>query len=722
MPKVNVPGGGSINFPDDTPPEVMEQVLSQITGTVSATTEKMPPIVPGGNAEAAGLWATLKASLAPKVEDQIEHYSRTMKIPRERFGVLQGEIVYADQKGQYQRVVPPVFEGPTAEVPERAARYVASQFGPSAPGVAGGIAGTLTAPSGLASIPAAGAASFVTDAARQALSNYMLDRSPLSPIDWLNSAGQAGLSMAGQGIGLAAAKGLQNNPLGVSAADRVKAADPARIAEGKRIAAEAQQRGVTLSAGQSTNLNSLKQTERQALRWPETADTVADFRASQRDTQIPAAVRSEISRISNVPSTEAASQLREGAKAVVKHVTDIRAGKAAPLYDEAFKANASVASPEIDKILETPAGKQALKNAAYTMQNFRSKMGLPDKEIAEHVKELVERGEMAQPKGGVAAGLKLRSLDLVKRHLDEMANTASRAGDKLNASAYGDLARQLRGELDRLDVTGIAGPNSTKAAGGAYARARAIFQADSPAIDTLQKGAVGKLARMEGDDAISMVRSVFDKGRNPADVRKMKMAFQAAGKDPEWNAGIAGFLSDKLDEAMVVNAQGERGNVAGKVFKSVWGDERQKRVVEAALPQGRLQSIEKLMEVLNAASRSLPEGSPTATDLGAMAPGRLGSTGRILGTVASPGKWLNLGDEVTQGVAAIREPAKRRQLVDALLSGRFDQELSRMRMVSPGSKQAAALTAQILTGAGVLAGREMFEPQDRAPIDASPLQ
>lgn len=692
------------------------------TGEARAATADTPrpSIIPGGNKEAAGLWATMRASLAPKVEDQIAHYSAVMGIPKERFGVLNGDIVYADQQGQYQRVVPGVFSGPWQETPERLARWITSQFGPSIPGAAGAVAGTITAPTGAASIPAAAGAAGAADVARQSVSNYLLDKDIVKNIDWGNAAGQALLAGGAQGVGLMAAKGLQNNPLGVSPSDRVKAADPKLIAESQRIAAEAKSRGVDLSAGQATGLTSLQQQERQALRWPETADTIADFRNAQRNTQIPAAVRSEIANISPAGPEDAIGKFREGATATVKHVENLRASKAKPLYDEAFKANPSVASNEIDRILETPAGKQALRNAAETMQNLRTRMGLPDKELAEHVKELVDRGEMVKPKGGVAAGLKLRSLDLVKQELDDMAGTAAQRGEKLNASAYRQLARDLRGELDRLDATAIAGPNSTKAAGGLYAQARKIYSTESDLVDAVKDGGVGAIERLKGMDTSTIVRRAFSSGMNPADIRKMRMNFEAAGRGADFDAGIAAFLSDKLDDAMRVNADGQRGNVAGKFFANVWGDERQKRVVQAALTPKQMQGFESLMEVLHAASRSLPEGSPTATDLGRMGTGGLSTTGKIVGKVFSPGKWPGLGDEVAEGVAALREPAKREALAKALLSGQFDRELSRMRMVSPGSKQAAALTAQILTGAGVIAARP--SPRDFPAADVAPLQ
>lgn len=129
--------------------------------------------------------------------------------------------------------------------------------------------------------------------------------------------------------------------------------------------------------------------------------------------------------------------------------------KAAPLYNEAYKFNQSVASKEIDNILATPAGKKALSDARIIMQNDRSLMGLPDKELGDLAKELQQMGMMAETQGGVASGLKLRTLDYVKKALDDQYQAAVRAGEVSNSRAILGLKRGLVDQLDKLDKTGL---------------------------------------------------------------------------------------------------------------------------------------------------------------------------------------------------------------------------------------------------------------------------
>lgn len=167
--------------------------------------------------------------------------------------------------------------------------------------------------------------------------------------------------------------------------------------------------------------------------------------------------------------------------------------KAAPLYKEAFQANKSVASPVIDRILNTPAGKEAMDYAYGRMQNRMSRMAVPDEELTAQMKELVEAGKMLPVKGGVASGLKLQTLDLIKQALGETEQQLKRkviagTAKKGELSDITELRQSLTRELDRLDATAKAGPNSTKAEGGAYARARKVWADDTALLESMESG------------------------------------------------------------------------------------------------------------------------------------------------------------------------------------------------------------------------------------------
>lgn len=162
-----------------------------------------------------------------------------------------------------------------------------------------------------------------------------------------------------------------------------------------------------------------------------------------------------------------------------------RANAAAPLYEKAFAENQNISSPVINRILQTPAGRAALSAARVKMQNDMTLMGVPDKELMEQAREAAQR----IPGGkGVASGLKLRTLDYVKRSLDDMIGSAQRAGERDNARILTGLKSDFVKALDDADITGRAGPNSTKPEGGLYRQARAAYSGPSQSIDAVEFG------------------------------------------------------------------------------------------------------------------------------------------------------------------------------------------------------------------------------------------
>jgi hypothetical protein len=124
--------------------------------------------------------------------------------------------------------------------------------------------------------------------------------------------------------------------------------------------------------------------------------------------------------------------------------------KASPLYQAAYKNNQVVQSPVIDKILQTPEGKSALSEAVQNIQNEMARVAKPDPELTAIAREL---GVVSE--GGVAKGLKLRTLDEVKKSMDGTINQAYRAGNEQEARRIINLKNALVNELDAADKSGF---------------------------------------------------------------------------------------------------------------------------------------------------------------------------------------------------------------------------------------------------------------------------
>jgi hypothetical protein len=648
-----------------------------------------------------GMTQIVRSSLPTDTQTQIKRLAESSGIPESRFGVIDGNIVYSDEKGQVKRVVPSVFGGDTSkgvlpyigETAQRAARYVASGFGPAIPQAAGAATGVAMGPTP-ASIPSAGGAAFVADMGRQALDKAIAGEDLMSGYDPLNSIGHGLQAAGGQGVGVGLNAILARNPLGVSPYDRTQAMSPQARQAAADLEAEARNRGINLSGGQATDLRSLKVQERRLGRFDETADQMYGFARNQRETQVPAAVRQEIGQVSPASGQGAVSQFREGAEGVVNRALDQRNARAKILYKEALDDRPDrFWNEDIDKLMSRPSVKKGLGYAKLIASEEGKDITVP----------VFDKGKMV----GRDTVPDWRSWDYIKRGIDRVIEENTDEFGRVNA--YGRSVTMTKNEL--LKHLDEANPQ--------YGVARAAYGQSSDAVSAILDGGVGALNKMDGMDRTSIVNRFFSRQNiMPEQVTQARSQFQMAGKLDDWNAGLAAWLSDRLDDAMKVNASGEMGNVPGKVYAAVWGDQRQQDIVKAALgDKTRVDGMTQLMRVLQAASRSLPEGSPTATDMAAMSGPQTVSKGlQVAGKVTSPGTYLNLGDEMVKGIDALRTPAARQKLADALLSGGYDKQLAQLRMLSPTGERALALTSQVLTGAGITqTGSALFRPADREP-------
>lgn len=272
-----------------------------------------------------------------------------------------------------------------------------------------------------------------------------------------------------------------------------------------------------------------------------------------------------------------AQQLMAGAKESAGKITSGLKDKAGPLYNEAFQANKSIASPELDRILETPAGKKALAQARSILQNEGTRLGIPDKELGEIARELGIKS-----KGGIASGLKLQTYDLIKRGLDDMiSNEISRSTPgTTSATARGlqSLKSRLVSELDKLDVTGITGPNSVRPDGGAYARARAVYSSQPETLGNRE--IMGNIAGIDKLSPERVVKELYSgttgiAQRTAGALGPVNSKMAAAAKLQDIVGGLkTGNLPPKLDADTVNMLKIYAGNKSEDVTDLLRGVER----------------------------------------------------------------------------------------------------------------------------------------------------
>jgi hypothetical protein len=137
-----------------------------------------------------------------------------------------------------------------------------------------------------------------------------------------------------------------------------------------------------------------------------------------------------------------------------QQITQVQSQQSKPLYDAAFShpANQAIAHPDIDQILATPAGQAAFAKARATMANE----GLPVP---------------------TSTAPDLRTLDYMKRELDDLRGAALREGANNGARIFGNMTKRLVGAMDTADAS------------GSYAKARSTFAGHAAAKDALEEGA-----------------------------------------------------------------------------------------------------------------------------------------------------------------------------------------------------------------------------------------
>jgi len=153
-------------------------------------------------------------------------------------------------------------------------------------------------------------------------------------------------------------------------------------------------------------------------------------------------------------------------------IVDEGRAKVAPFYSKAFQANQQIESPIISRILETPEGRSALGDAARNMQNEMALLSKADPELT----ALANEAGMMSTGQGVGKGLKLRTLDYVKRSMDDTIRQARRAGDEGQERRITQLKNGLLNEMDSADKTKL------------YAKARKESGDYLSATDALEQG------------------------------------------------------------------------------------------------------------------------------------------------------------------------------------------------------------------------------------------
>jgi hypothetical protein len=686
-------------------------------------------------AHAASPAVIARASLPPDMDIQIKRYAETFKQSPKDFGVVGDHIIRKiPGTNQYARVEPSV-RGATGPIDaaERAFNWVAGGAGQAIPAVTsgigaviGGVAGIETGPGALASAAAGGGAGgALGEIARQKLDAALAPKGEEAPMDWGNVAAQTGAGVAAPVIGVVGGKVVNRvapvlksaiadelpegavaarealtqgtSPVASTAAsfglsprvvDALKSHISGKEAELEQLRADAKALGVDLSLGQLTGSKAVQQAERQLIRQPETVQAMDDLRTTQNNEQIPGAVRKVMGDLApDAPAGKQVGDFRDAADAVVKDAAKKQAAQATKAYAEALDDPAKQLdfNSDLQALFKRPMMQEAWERA----QESAANRGTP-------LPKFVDFNSAGEPVFSKDVQPTWRSVDQIKRALDDIANNPSNQNRFGNPTGKGADAVNLKREL-----LGIVDPQNP-----AYATARAKFGESADAIDQILNGGVGFLNKMSGPDRQNMVNRVFS-GDNlmPDDIAAMRRQFIYAGKSSEWNSGVRSYIADKLADAVApLKTGGEAANVGGSLYKNLFED-RQAEVLKAAMGGGENPALisrwNQLGRVLKAASNQLPEGSPTATDTAA--PGLAKRGVQALKYVTHPS---SMGPDLVEGLSKLQDPENAKKLAETLLTPKGDKLLKALAPTTPGSPKANSILTTMLTEAGIVTAAE----------------
>jgi len=363
----------------------------------------------------------------------------------------------------------------------------------------------------------------------------------------------------------------------------------------------------------------------------------------------------------------AGGQIQQEAGNYINNKVAERSKAAEPLYAEAFNANKDIVSPEVNRILATPAGRRALNSAAEKMQNDMTLMGAPSQELAEQAKLA---GTYEPGTGGISQGLKLRTLDYVKRSLDDQIGAAIKGGNNDDARILTGLKSQLVAALDSADKTGT------------YAKARSTFSEMSPEILALKESKVGKISQLKSPE--DAARVVF--GDAPENIARMREIFTK--QNPQaWKDLTASYLKSQLDES------GSITSFLTKIDKNKDVDIN----LRAALTPEQYRTLQTVKINLRRVQSGLPSNSTTVpkAEAAAILRGQPGMDERLLSEAQKggsiPSRILDWGISAYKtGKAKINEDANL-ALAKAITDPDFVELGKALKQVAPNSLQATQL-------------------------------
>lgn len=568
-----------------------------------------------GYVESAEMGATPEAALRAGTQTQktqaITEFAKARGIPESRYRVVNGNIVYQADDGKYYAEVPGLFKKPMTSL-----AYNAPDVAETIPSIIAGVATTpmlmTGVPGALGSAAITGGVSSLANMARQGIAGLLAGEE--RPVD-IPQVATSGLLDAATQMIPAGKLAMYNRRV----ATDINKLDPTAVAELTRLA---QERGITLTPAELTNLSSLKAQQKVLSNIPESGDTLAKFYEKRYTQQIQPAVEDFLSTISRVDDPMTAGF--RGQKALKDQLENLKLAReteTAPLYTAAFSSAVPVdVKPivtQIDNMLDIAKGdeKRALERIKNNLYRETTTVDANGKEVVNKVLED-----------------RLPALQRAKFDIDAM----------LSSDAVGSMDKIVVGDLTRIknDLVARMGKDNP-----AYLEANAAFEIASEPINKFMEKRTGtSLINISQDNLNQFATKVFE--GSPQTVKYVKKQIQESNPKA-WDEVTRAYLQQTWEKAMTVTPGSKELPVdAGAAWRNMLlGNTKTQRLLQEALPPDQFVALKDLTTVLEAAGKVKKIGSDTAynqkiiANLEDKAPGVFAEIGRLAGGAISPQRW-----------------------------------------------------------------------------------
>lgn len=645
----------------NTPAQAPMPTGVQPTGAVSTITTK-PILEPSADAPAeAGFGTMTKASMVRDPQTKMEIYAKARGVPVDRYKLQDNQIVFTDNQGQLR--TEEEFGTGSGSIKQFAANIAAQPSIPlGAIGSAGGPVGA--AAGGMAGETIRQIVAGVALGDRQTVKGNLINLGAEGILSLLAEYGSRGLTGAlnkAMGIGKPNARMLKNAARGDF--PHIDRADIQRV---KQLGNDF---GIDLFSPQTTKSQQLISKMNLLRDLPQTSDIIRaadEIQNEQVQNAIPRFLR-DIAP--SQPSTVTNRKLRDLSKAAVAGLKTERAKHASPIYKAAFDENPMV---KIDRVVD-----YLDEQLAFAKGDMRRALTKLRKDIVEPdntVSILNAKGKPVKAGETSEKEATLQGLHGIKILLDKRI----RALNKPTASSYDNL---ISGEMKHINAMLV---EAMDAASPTYTKARALHEMLSPAVERAEMGLTGALAKVKEGDISNMSSLILaSKHTHPETVAEVKsLIMKQEGGQDIWNAAVRDFIEytfENIKDSQV----GSMTNYGGALRKQIIGNERQRRIMKAALGD-KYGNLEDFMEVLGRTGLTFKSESTTATRTMALQEMRDEFESSAVNAATQPLKAprILLGNKLNE----LKFEKGAKKLAEALVDDGAAAELARLKQLSPKSE------------------------------------